>query len=135
MWLTFDALPLSFVEFWKERIAFGSRIDTREVQPLRLPQRLTGLGSQSIIVIARRVVFLPGVDEALPRLRPQIRRTLETSREKLVALERQRQDIDQVMQELTNSCGFLEGLLRDRGIDPNSPVPATPAKRKKVSAA
>lgn len=64
----------------------------------------------------------------------QIRRTLETSRLKLEALERQRQDIVQVMHELTNSCGYLEGLLRERGVDPDAPVTA-PLKRKKVNAA
>lgn len=64
----------------------------------------------------------------------QIRRTLETSRLKLEALERQRQDIEQVMHELTNSCGYLEGMLRERGVDPAAPVTA-PLKRKKVNAA
>ncbi len=63
----------------------------------------------------------------------QIRRTLATAHNKLVSLERQRQDIDQTIVELTNSCAFLEGLLRERGIDPAQPV--KPAKAKKASAA
>ncbi len=62
----------------------------------------------------------------------QIRRTLETSRRKLAELERQRQDIDQVMHELTNSCNYFENMLRDRGIDPNT---APAGRPKKVNAA
>ncbi|MFA5121874.1 MerR family DNA-binding transcriptional regulator [Zavarzinia sp.] len=63
----------------------------------------------------------------------QIRRTLATARNKLVSLERQRQDIDQTILELSNSCTFLEGLLIERGIDPAQP--AKPVKAKKASAA
>lgn len=63
----------------------------------------------------------------------QIRKTLETSRRKLVELERQRQDIDQVMQELTNSCNYFENMLRERGLDPHVAAPA--GKARKVNAA
>jgi DNA-binding transcriptional MerR regulator len=63
----------------------------------------------------------------------QIRRTLLIARNKMASLERQRQDIDQTMVELTNASTFLEGLLTERGIDPNQAQPAP--KRKKASAA
>jgi len=63
----------------------------------------------------------------------QIRRTLLIARNKMASLERQRQDIDQTMVELTNASTFLEGLLKERGIDPHQAQPAP--KRKKASAA
>ncbi|PWR18986.1 MerR family transcriptional regulator [Zavarzinia compransoris] len=63
----------------------------------------------------------------------QIRRTLLIARNKAASLERQRQDIDQTLVELTNACGFLEGLLKERGIDPHQPVAAP--KRRKVGTA
>lgn len=63
----------------------------------------------------------------------QIRRTLLIARNKMASLERQRQDIDQTMVELTNASTFLEGLLTERGIDPHQAQPAP--KRKKASAA
>ena len=63
----------------------------------------------------------------------QIRRTLLMAQNKMVSLERQRQDIDQTMSELTVACTYFEKLLEERGIDPHAPVAAP--KRKKVSVA
>ncbi len=63
----------------------------------------------------------------------QIRRTLETARGKLISLERQRQDIDQTIAELKTACGHFEGQLRERGIDPQLPLPAQ--RRRRAGAA
>jgi DNA-binding transcriptional MerR regulator len=46
----------------------------------------------------------------------QLRLTLRKSRERIGALQCQRQDIDQAMEELEEGCRAIERLLADKGV-------------------
>lgn len=59
----------------------------------------------------------------------QIRLTLVLARNKMVTLERQRQDIDQTIAELSTACTYFEKLLEERGLDPEVAI-AAPRQRK-----
>ncbi|MCF4167214.1 MerR family DNA-binding transcriptional regulator [Zavarzinia compransoris] len=63
----------------------------------------------------------------------QIRLTLVLARNKMVALERQRQDIDQTMAELGTACTYFEKLLAERGLDPEAAIAAPRQRRARTA--
>lgn len=50
----------------------------------------------------------------------QMRITLLAARKRMSALERQRDDITQTLEELEMGCSHIENALKSKGIDPNA---------------
>ncbi|WP_439817759.1 MerR family transcriptional regulator [Zavarzinia sp. CC-PAN008] len=60
----------------------------------------------------------------------QLRVTLDRSRERLAAMERQRQDLDQAIAELTEGCRQMEAALARGDLARIKPSCALPARAK-----